>query len=330
LLWRGRRRARARIIDGMRERRIVAVVYDGFQLLDLAGPADVFATASLIARGGYRIEVTAAAAGQVRAHNGITTTAGDLDALAGPIDTLLVVGGLTAPEHLALAAPIARLAARSRRTASVCSGALLLAEAGLLDVRRATTHWLVADDLAGRYPRVHVDADPIYLRDGDVWTSAGVTAGIDLALALVADDHGPALAADVARGLVVYLHRPGGQSQFSTPLRNRAPSSEPLRDLQAYIDANPAADLSVPALARRATMSERHFSRVFTRQVGMSPGRYVEHSRADAARRLLEATDEPLSRVARDSGLGLPETLYRTFRRRWRISPADYRRRFQQ
>ncbi|MFI7545476.1 GlxA family transcriptional regulator [Actinoplanes sp. NPDC049599] len=313
----------------MGDRRIVAVVYDGFQLLDLAGPADVFATAALIARGGYRLEVAAAAPGAVRAHNGVSTTAVGFDELTD-IDTLLVTGGLSAPRQLHLAGPIAALARRARRVASVCNGALLLAEAGLLDGRRATTHWLIAGDLAAQYPRVRVDPDPIYLRDGPVWTSAGVTAGIDLALALVAADHGAALAADVARGLVVYLHRPGGQSQFSTPMRAAAPSSETLRELQAYIDANPAADLSVPALARRTAMSERHFSRIFTRQVGMSPGRYVEHSRADAARRLLESTDAPLARIARDCGLGLPETLYRTFRRRWRVSPADYRRRFQQ
>ncbi|WP_433717180.1 GlxA family transcriptional regulator [Actinoplanes sp. CA-051413] len=312
----------------MGDRRIAVVVYDGFQLLDLAGPADVFATAALIARGGYHLDVAAAEAGPVRAHNGVTTTAVAFDDLTD-IDTLLVAGGLSAPQHLHLAAPIARLAGRARRVASVCNGALLLAEAGLLDGRRATTHWLVAEDLAAAYPRVEVDADPIYVRDGTVWTSAGVTAGIDLALALVAEDHGTALAADVARGLVVYLHRPGGQSQFSTPMRTGVPRSEPLRELRAYIDANPAADLSVPALARRAAMSERHFSRVFTRQVGLPPGRYVEHSRAEAARRLLESTDAPLARVARDCGLGLPETLYRTFRRRWRISPADYRRRFQ-
>jgi transcriptional regulator GlxA family with amidase domain len=313
----------------MGDRTIVAVVYDGFQLLDLAGPADVFATAALIARGGYRLTVAAAEAGPVRAHNGVTTTAVAFAELT-EIDTLLVTGGLSAPQHLHLAGPIAELAGRARRVASVCNGALLLAEAGLLDGRRATTHWLIAEDLATRYPRVHVDADPIYVRDGAVWTSAGVTAGIDLALALVTEDHGSALAADVARGLVVYLHRPGGQSQFSTAARTATPSREPLRELRAYIDANPAADLSVPALARRAAMSERHFSRVFTRQVGMSPGRYVEHSRADAARRQLESTDAPLARVARDCGLGLPETLYRTFRRRWRISPADYRRRFRQ
>jgi transcriptional regulator GlxA family with amidase domain len=165
--------------------------------------------------------------------------------------------------------------------------------------------------------------------DGDVWTSAGVSAGVDLALALVAEDHGHALARDVACGLVVYLHRPGGQSQFSTQMNALPPPSEPLRELQAFIDAHPADDLSVPALARHAGMSERHFSRVFTRQTGMSPGRYVERSRADAARRLLEITDRPLDRVARETGLGAPETLYRVFRRHWRISPGDYRRRFQ-
>jgi transcriptional regulator GlxA family with amidase domain len=224
---------------------------------------------------------------------------------------------------------VTRLAATARRTTSVCSGALILAEAGLLDGRRATTHWLVSDWMRASYPRVEVDADPIYVNDGDVWTSAGVSAGVDLALALVAADHGHELARQVAAGMVVYLHRPGGQSQFSTPMAAAVPRSEPLRQLQAYIDANPDADLSVPALARRAGMSDRHFSRVFTDQVGLSPGRYVERSRADAARRLLEITDQPLDRVARETGLGRPETLYRVFRRNWRISPGDYRRRFQ-
>jgi transcriptional regulator GlxA family with amidase domain len=174
-----------------------------------------------------------------------------------------------------------------------------------------------------------VDADPLYIEDGHVWTSAGVLSGVDLALALVARDHGHGLARDVACGLVVYLHRPGGQSQFSMPMRTLTPRSEPLRELQAYIDAHPEADLSVPALALRAGMSERHFSRVFTQQTGLSPGRYVERSRADAARRLLEVTDHPLDTVARESGLGTPETLYRVFRRHWRISPGDHRRRFQ-
>nr|BFE73462.1 hypothetical protein GCM10020092_067630 [Actinoplanes digitatis] len=160
-----------------------------------------------------------------------------------------------------------------------------------------------------------MDADAIYVKDANVWTSAGVTAGIDLALALVAEDHGHELARQVARGLVVYLQRPGGQSQFSTPMRASTPPSERFRELQAFIDDNPTGDLSVPALARRSAMSERHFSRLFTAQTGMSPGRYVERSRAEAARRRLEVTADPLDRIARESGLGGPETLYRIFRR---------------
>ncbi|MBE1592989.1 GlxA family transcriptional regulator [Nonomuraea angiospora] len=314
------------------QRRVVMVVFPGFQLLDLAGPSDVFATAALLApEDGYQVEVAAVRAGPVPSGNGIAVTARALGEVTGPVDTLMVVGGMSVPGQLGdreLVEAVARLAAGARRVASVCNGAFLLAEAGLLDHRRATTHWLSAGELAARYECVEVDADPLYIEDGDVWTSAGVLSGVDLALALVARDHGHALARDVARGLVVYLHRPGGQSQFSTPMRAMTPRSEPLRELQAYIDANPAADLSVPALAARVGMSERHFSRVFTGQTGLSPGRYVERSRAEAARRLLEVTAHPLDRVARESGLSTPETLYRVFRRHWRISPGDHRRGF--
>ncbi|QSB14619.1 GlxA family transcriptional regulator [Natronosporangium hydrolyticum] len=315
------------------QRHVVIVAFEGFQLLDLAGPADVFAGATLLAGdSGYRVEVAAVTAGEVVAHNGVTIVAPvQLPDLPGPVDTLLVTGGFTVPRRLAdrvLVEHINRLAGPARRVASVCNGAMLLAEAGLLDGRRATTHWLAAGGLADRYPAVDVDAEPIYIRDGRVWTSAGVTAGVDLALALVAEDYGHELARDVARGLVVYLHRPGGQSQFSTPMLAAVPRQDPLRELQTYIDGNPAADLSVAALASRVQLSERHFSRVFTDQTGVSPGRYVERSRAEAARRLLETTNHPLDRVARESGLGAPETLYRTFRRHWRISPGDYRRRF--
>ncbi|GID97394.1 GlxA family transcriptional regulator [Amorphoplanes digitatis] len=315
------------------DRRTVVVIFEGFQLLDLAGPADVFATANLLTRAdGYDLEVAAVRAGQVSAQNGIVALARTpLAGLTGPIDTLLVVGGLTlsaCPADRELVAEIARLAPHCRRITSVCNGAFLLAAAGLLTGRRATTHWLAADRLAAGYPQVRVDADAIYVKDANVWTSAGVTAGIDLALALVAEDHGHELARQVARGLVVYLQRPGGQSQFSTPMRASTPPSERFRELQAFIDDNPTGDLSVPALARRSAMSERHFSRLFTAQTGMSPGRYVERSRAEAARRRLEVTADPLDRIARESGLGGPETLYRIFRRHWRISPGDYRRRF--
>ncbi|MEV4835493.1 DJ-1/PfpI family protein [Nonomuraea sp. NPDC049486] len=314
------------------KRRIVLVVYEGFQLLDLAGPADVFAAADLVTRGGYQVEVTAPQVGPVAAQHGVEVAVRTpLREVGGPIDTLVVAGGMTTMTHARdpeTLEEIVRLSRAARRTASVCSGAFLLAAAGLLDGRRATTHWLVADKLGAWYPGVTVEPDAIYIRDGHLWTSAGVSAGVDLALALVADDHGHELARRVACGLVVYLHRPGGQSQFSMPMSIPAPRDESLRELQAFIDANPAADLSVPALARRAGMSERHFSRVFTEQTGTSPGRYVERSRADTARRLLEITDHPLDRVARESGLGRPETLYRVFRRHLRVSPGDYRRRF--
>ncbi|MEV1172530.1 AraC family transcriptional regulator [Nonomuraea sp. NPDC049784] len=225
------------------QRRVLIVVFPGFQLLDMAGPADVFATADLLVpEGGYRVEVAAVGGGAVPAGNGVTVTASALGEVAGPIDTLLVAGGLSVPERLAdrqLVGHIAGLAAGARRVASVCNGAFLLAEAGLLDHRRVTTHWLAARDLDARYERVEVDADPLYIEDGDIWTSAGVLSGVDLALALVARDHGHALARDVARGLVVYLHRPGGQSQFSTPMRSMTPRSEPLRELQAHIDESP-------------------------------------------------------------------------------------------
>jgi transcriptional regulator GlxA family with amidase domain len=319
-------------MDAMR-RRVVIVLYEGFQMLDLAGPADVFRLADLLTGGdGYEVGLTAVRPGTVTAHNGIPVAAPSaMDEITGPIDTVMVVGGWTTTERTAdrdLIEGIARLASNARRVVSVCTGAVLLAEAGLLSGRRATTHWLWARELAERYPDVQVDEDPIYIRDGRVWTSAGVSAGMDLALALVADDLGHQVAGDTARGLVVYLHRPGGQSQFSTPMRAQVPRRDPLRELQSYIDTHPTADLSVPALARRAGMSERHFSRVFTEQTGVSPGRYVDRCRAEAARRLLETTDHPLDRVARESGHGSPETLYRAFRRHWKVSPGDYRRRF--
>lgn len=312
--------------------RVVIVIHEGFQLLDMAGPADVFTTARLFRHDAYRVELAAPSAGAVMARGGVTTMAEhSLDSITGDIDTLIVAGGLSverASREERMIEGVARLAGRARRVASVCSGALLLAEAGLLDGKRVTTHWVAAEELAARHRNIQVDPDSIYIKDGRIWTSAGVTAGIDLALALVAEDHGHEVARDVARGLVVYLHRPGGQSQFSTPTEITAPSREPLRDLLVYIDSHPTEDLSVPALADRAGMSERHFSRVFTEQSGLSPGRYVERSRAEAARRLLEATDHPLDTVARLTGLGAPETLYRVFRRHWRVSPGDYRRRF--
>ncbi|GAA4182903.1 GlxA family transcriptional regulator [Streptosporangium oxazolinicum] len=314
--------------------RVVIILFDGFQLLDLAGPADVFSAAGLLDPGAdYRVEVTAVQAGAVRSLSGVTVVVETpLRSVEGPIDTLLVVGGLPArtavADTAALVPEVRRLAGESGRVGSICSGTWLLAEAGLLEGRRATTHWAVGDMLAREHPNVRVDADRIYVRDGNVWTSAGVTSGIDLALALVAHDHGHDLAREISRWLVVYLQRPGGQSQFSTPLSARTPKREPLRDLQGWIEESLNADLSVEALAEHVNMSVRHFSRVFRTEVGVSPARYVERARAAAARRLLESSDEPLDRIATRVGLGTPETLYRVFRRHLKVSPGEYRRRF--
>ncbi|MDP9847255.1 GlxA family transcriptional regulator [Streptosporangium lutulentum] len=314
--------------------RVVMVLFDGFQLLDLAGPADVFSSAGLLSpAAGYQVETTALREGAVRSSSGVTVVVETpLREVKGPIDTLLVVGGL--PTHMdiadtaALTPEVRRLAGESARVGSICSGTLLLAEAGLLKGRKVTTHWAVGNMLAREYPDVRVDADRIYVRDGNVWTSAGVTSGIDLALALVAHDHGHELARDISRWLVVYLQRPGGQSQFSTPLSVRTPKREPLRDLQTWIEENLDDDLSVEVLAGRVNMSVRHFSRVFRTEVGVPPARYVEHARTAAAKRLLESADEPLDRIAVRVGLGTPETLYRVFRRHLTISPGEYRRRF--
>lgn len=314
-------------------KRIVAVAYDGFQLLDIAGPADVFDAANrVLGRRAYSFEVRVPGRrSDVTAGNGTVVGAAPLEELLEAVDTVLVAGSQVLVDNApdpAVVAAVVGVAPAARRVVSVCTGAFILAAAGLLASRRATTHWLAAERLAQEHADVDVEPDAIYVRDHDVWTSAGVTAGIDLALAMVADDHGHDVARRVASGLVVYLQRPGGQSQFSTPLRATPPAADSLRELQAYIDAHPSADLSVPALAERLGMSPRHLTRVFTAQTGIAPGRYVERSRADAARRLLETTDASHDWIARESGLGSPETLYRVFRRRWQVAPGDYRRRF--
>ncbi|MFI8977331.1 GlxA family transcriptional regulator [Nocardia asteroides] len=214
------------------------------------------------------------------------------------------------------------------RIGAVCAGAFFLAEAGLLHGRTVTTHLAGAARMAGRYPDVDVESDRIYVKDGPIWTSAGVTAGIDLALAMVTADHGPELAREVSRWLVVYLQRPGGQSQFSAPPAAVRPHSEFLLVLQEWIEQNLGADLTLEVLGRRAGMSTRNFSRVFLAEFGVTPARYVERARLTAARRLLEDTDLPLDRVENAVGLRRPETLYRVFHRHRGVSPGGYRSRF--
>ncbi len=223
---------------------------------------------------------------------------------------------------------IARASRRARRTTSVCTGAYLLAAAGLLDGRRATTHWEQCGHLAQHYPAVDVDPDPVWVRDGDVWTSAGVTAGIDLALALVEDDLGPEVALAIARELVVFLKRPGGQSQFSGALSAQQASRPALRELQAWIPAHLGDDLSVAALAARACLSERSFARAFRAEIGQTPAAYVEKLRVERARALLEDGAESLEAVSQATGFTSPEVLRRAFHRRVGVSPAAYRERF--
>jgi transcriptional regulator GlxA family with amidase domain len=308
-------------------RHTVVLAFPGVQSLDVAGPVEVLAAA-----GGYRIDVVAPAPGPVPAHSGLVLHAERaLADVRGPLDTLLVAGGEGTAEVMGDAGvlrAVRRLAAGSRRVASVCSGAFVLAEAGLLDGRRATTHWGSCGLLAARYPSITVEPDAIFVRDGEVWTSAGVTAGIDLALAMVEDDLGRDVALRVARRLVVFLKRPGGQSQFSAQLAGQFAEREPLRELQTWVTDHLAEDLSVERLAAEVAMSPRNFSRAFRREVGRTPARFVEHARVDAARRLLEETARPVAEIASGCGFGTAETMRRTFLRALKVTPSDYRDRF--
>ncbi|MCM2429720.1 GlxA family transcriptional regulator [Streptomyces sp. RKAG337] len=314
--------------------RIVFVVAPDFQILDLTGPHEVFSQAGRHSPGGpgYRIDTVAAAPGPVASSGGLAVTPTlTFDACEGPIGTLVAVGGpgmRRAAQDAEFVGWFTAAARRSDRVASVCSGAFLLAAAGLLNGRRAVTHWNSCAELAERYPEVTVDPDPIFVRDGDVWTSAGVTAGIDLALAMVEQDHGADLARDIARQLVMFVQRPGGQAQFSTQLAAQRPSRAPLRDVQDWIADHLGADLAVPVLAARAGMSERNFTRAFRAGTGRTPAAYVEAARVEAARRLLETTDTTVGAVAQRCGFGTVETMHRTFRRTVRVTPGEYRRHF--
>jgi transcriptional regulator GlxA family with amidase domain len=317
-------------------RTVALVVFDDHQLLDLAGPADVFSTATLLgATPGYRVLTASPSGAPVAGTSGIRiapdTSSAALAAGPDDVDTLMVVGGLgvrVAAEDPDLRADLCSIAARSRRITSVCSGALLLAASGLLDGHVATTHWSACDELAAAGPRVQVERDRIFVRDRDRWTSAGVTAGIDLALALVEDDHGPDLAHQVAAWLVVFVRRPGGQSQFSSQLVARPARHEALRELQRWIPEHVGDDLAVATLAERAHMSERTFVRSWHRETGTTPAAYVESVRVEAARRLLESTDMTVDAVARAVGLRRAERLHRAVRRQLGTTPGSYRAHF--
>ena len=316
-------------MDAMR--RILIAVFPGVQTLDVTGPAEVFRAATLLKPPGYEVTIAATDTGPLPTSTVSFVPEARLEDCTGAIDTLIVPGGTgtgRAEEDDALVEWIADAAKRSRRVASVCTGAFLLARAGLLDGRRATTHWANCADLAKRYPAVTVDPDPIFVREGNVVTSAGVTAGMDLALALVEEDLGREVALEAARWLVVFLQRPGGQAQFSAQLSAQTADRAPLRELQAWIPDHLDEDLTVPALARRSNMSDRNFARAFRRETGLTPAAYVETARVERARIALETGDLPVEAVARQAGFGTVETMRRAFRRRVGVSPIDYRDRF--
>jgi transcriptional regulator GlxA family with amidase domain len=252
----------------------------------------------------------------------------DLDPHA-PRDTIMITGRGETPEESAAVADWVRLAAPTAgRVVSICAGALLLAHTGLLDGRRATTHWRMLDAMQAEFPQVKVERGPIYVQDGPIWTSAGVSSGFDLTLALVEDDHGFTLARDVAQELVMFLRRPGGQSQFSRHLLNQAQHPGPIRDLQAWILEHLDGNLSVEKLAERVAMSPRNFTRVFTREARTSPARYVEEMRLGAARQLLEQGNQGIEQIAIHTGFGNGLNLRRVFERNLQITPSEYRERF--
>ncbi len=318
-------------MSSLRPQRIAFVAYEGLEALDLTGPWEVLHTAGTIAGRPPELACLTSDGADVRSSSGLLYRAVGAVGDAEAVDTLIVVGGFGVQRARAderLIAGIGRLAGSARRVVGVCSGAFLLAEAGLLDGRRATTHWAYCDRLAGEFPATDVDPDPIFVRDGHVLTSAGVTAGMDLALALAEEDHGREAALATARMLVVYARRPGGQSQFSVQLERGTASDPPLRELQAWIAEHPDEDLSVGSLAGRMHISERQLSRVFRRELGTTPADYVERVRVEAARALLETELDPLEAIAGRCGFASAEVMRRAFHRRVGASPREYRDRF--
>jgi len=326
------------------DRCIAIVAYPGVQSLDVTGPLEVFAGAQRVIDAqdsgapGYRTLVLSRDGAPLRTSSGLQIIP-DVSLRAAPraIDTLIVAGGSAHADAAAdrvLVDWIAHASKAARRTASVCTGAFLLARAGLLDGRRATTHWAFARELQRMHPAVRVDAEPIYVRDGSpsgddvIWTSAGVTAGMDLALALVEEDLDRDTALLIARHLVLFLRRPGNQSQFSATLAAQRAERAPLREVQRALLEDIAGDHSVPTMAARAHMSPRHFARAFRVETGVTPARHVERVRLEAARRALEDTGEPLDAIAASCGFGSVETLRRVFLRTLHVGPAEYRRRF--
>ncbi|GHA85806.1 MULTISPECIES: GlxA family transcriptional regulator [Streptomyces] len=313
----------------MKQRSVLVVLFDDVLSLDVSGPMEVFAGASRTPGVSYELRTASLSGAPVRCSSGLTLVPDGALVDAGVPDMLLVPGGPgTRTPDPALIDWLRANAPRAGQLVSVCSGALLLAGSGQLDGHRVTTHWSLCEALARDHPAVEVDPEPIFVRDGRLATSAGVTAGIDLALALVEEDHGREVALTVARHLVVFLRRPGNQAQFSAQLTAQTAVREPLRDVQHWITQHPDADLCVEALAARARLSPRHFTRAFRAETGLTPGRYVERVRLEQARRLLEDTTDGVAGISRASGYGTPEAMRRAFVKALGTAPAEYRRRF--
>jgi transcriptional regulator GlxA family with amidase domain len=313
-------------------RKVVIVGFPGVQALDVVGPHDVFIGAALLTAGGYDVAMASVDGQAVATATGLAFVATPLPDPSDPIDTVVLPGGAgvdAARSDTELVGWIKAVAGHARRVVTVCTGAFLAAEAGLLDGHRVTTHWAFAERLAREFPAIEVDADPIFVRSSDtVWTAAGVTAGIDLALSLIEDDHGTEVAQTVARWLVLYLRRPGGQSQFAAPVWMPRAKRSSIREVQEAIEAEPGGLHTIDDLARRAVMSPRHFTRVFTAEIGEAPGHYVERIRTEAARRQLQETDDTVVAIAARCGFGTAETMRRNFLRRVGISPDHYRNAF--
>ena len=315
-------------------RKVVLVAFDGVEALDVTGPASVFSHAAAHSPGSYALVFASPAGGAVRSASGLVLgETHPLASVAGPLDTLLVAGGGEAALTRAIVEERVgeQLLARidtTRRIGSVCTGAFILGAAGLLDGRRATTHWASCGRLQAMFPAAKVEPDAIYTFDGPICTSAGVTAGIDLALAMVEADLGRAVAGAIARELVLYLRRPGGQSQYSAPLAAQSRLGPDLRALATFISNTPDADLSTPTLAARMGMSERTFLRRFTEGVGVSPARFVRRLRLERAMAMLEQSDTPMARVAQVSGFGSVDALERVFRAELKTTPREFRSRF--
>ena len=320
-------------ICGVRTRSVLVILFDDVLPLDIAGPVDVLTSAVRFVGDADHppyVVRTASVGGRPVRGSGSLRILPDLDLLEAEIpDIVLVPGGPGVAEpDPRLVTWLRERAPLAERVVSVCTGAFLLAEAGLLDGRRATTHWEACGEMARLYPQVEVDPRPIFVRDGWVSTSAGVTAGIDLAIALVEEDYGRSVAHEVARLLVVYLRRPGNQAQVSVQLATQVARSDPLREIQYWAADHLDADLSVPALAERVGLSTRQFARAFADQVGVTPGRYVDLIRLEAAQRMLTDTTDGVTRIAHKCGYGSPEAMRRAILRDLDVSPTQYRNAF--